>query len=54
MGIKAIMSDGRKGLSGSDYRKRSKEKNEKEQEVIKISNKINYFLCLKVLIIYYK
>ena len=41
------MSDGRKRLSGSDYRKRSKEKNEKEQEVIKRSKKINSFFMSK-------
>lgn len=35
------MSDGRKRLSGSEYGKRSKEKNRKEQEVIKRSKKIN-------------
>lgn len=41
------MSDGRKRLSGSEYRIRSKEKNEIKQEVIKRSKKINSFFMSK-------
>ncbi|XP_046752385.1 zinc finger MYM-type protein 1-like [Diprion similis] len=37
------MSDGRKKLSGAEYRKRAKEKTEKQDEVIKKMNKLEAF-----------